>query len=90
MSRSSGQNHAFCDDTRYQAPDFFRYSASDYCSELFSCLLLSVIVRTYALKAVDWEERLGLGMETSRGNDWHAGDGGLLARFSDGTVTDST
>jgi hypothetical protein len=39
---------------------------------------------------VDWEERLGLGMETSRGNDWHAGDGGLLARFSDGTVTDST
>jgi hypothetical protein len=45
---------------------------------------------TYALKAVDWEERLGLGMETSRGNDWHAGDGGLLARFSDGTVTDST
>jgi hypothetical protein len=57
----------------------------------------SVIVRfrakkpyTYALKAVDWEERLGLGMETNRGNDWHAGDGGLLARFSDGTVTDRT
>ena len=55
----------------------------------------SVIVRfrakkpyTYALKAVDWEERLGLGMETNRGNEWHAGDGGLLARFSDGTVTD--
>ena len=45
---------------------------------------------TYALKAVDWEERLGLGMETSRGNDWHAGDCGLLARFSDGTVTDSS
>lgn len=57
----------------------------------------SVIVRfkakrpyTYALKAVDWEERLGLGMETNRGNEWHAGDGGLIARFSDGTVTDST
>ena len=57
----------------------------------------SVIVRfrakkpyTYALKAVDWEERLGLGMETNRGNEWHAGDGGLLARFSDGTVTDDT
>jgi hypothetical protein len=57
----------------------------------------SVIVRfrakrpyTYALKAVDWEERLGLGMETNRGNDWHAGDGGLIARFSDGTVTDGT
>jgi hypothetical protein len=45
---------------------------------------------TYALKAVDWEERLGLGMESNRGNDWHAGDGGLIARFSDGTVTDST
>lgn len=43
---------------------------------------------TYALKAVDWEERLGLGMETNRGNHWHAGDGGLIARFSDGTVTD--
>ncbi len=57
----------------------------------------SVIVRfrarrpiTYALKLVDWEERLGLGMETNRGNDWHAGDGGLVARFSDGTVTDRT
>jgi hypothetical protein len=44
----------------------------------------------YALKAVDWEERLGLGMESNRGNDWHAGDGGLVARFSDGTVTDSS
>lgn len=57
----------------------------------------SVIVRfrakrpyTYALKAVDWEERLGLGMETNRGNDWHAGDGGVMARFSDGTVTDGS
>jgi hypothetical protein len=57
----------------------------------------SVVVRfrakrpySYALKAVDWEERLGLGMETNRGNDWHAGDGGLVARFSDGTVTDSS
>ena len=46
---------------------------------------------TYALKAVDWEERLGLGVETSRGNNWYAGGGGgLLARFSDGIVTDST
>lgn len=45
---------------------------------------------TYALKLVDWEERLGLGMETNRGNDWHAGDGGVVARFSDGTRTDST
>jgi hypothetical protein len=45
---------------------------------------------TYAFKLVDWEERLGLGMETNRGNDWHAGDGGLVARFSDGTQTDSS
>ena len=45
---------------------------------------------TYAFKAVDWEERLGLGMETNRGNQWHAGDGGLAAKFSDGTVTDRT
>jgi len=57
----------------------------------------SVIVRfkakrpyTYALKLVDWEEKLGLGMETNRGNEWHAGDGGAIARFSDGIVTDRT
>jgi hypothetical protein len=57
----------------------------------------SVIVRfkakrpyTYALKMVDWEDKLGLGMERNQGNDWHAGDGGLIARFSDGTVTDSS
>lgn len=57
----------------------------------------SVIVRfkvkrpyTYALKLVDWEDKLGLGMERNQGNDWHAGDGGVIARFSDGTVTDKT
>src|SRR5258708_17271543 len=44
---------------------------------------------TYALKLVDWEERLGLGMETNRGNDWHAGDGGLVSRFSDRPPTHS-
>ena len=43
---------------------------------------------TYALKLVDWEDKLGLGMELNQGNPWHAGDGGLVARFSDGTVTD--
>ena len=55
----------------------------------------SVIVRfrakrpyTYALKLVDWEDKLGLGMELNQGNPWHAGDGGAIARFSDGTVTD--
>ena len=45
---------------------------------------------TYALKLVDWEEKLGLGMEKMPTNDWHSGDGGILARFSDGTVTDSS
>jgi hypothetical protein len=29
-------------------------------------------------------------MELSAGNAWHPGDGGLIARFSDGTVTDSS
>ena len=49
---------------------------------------------TYAFKVVDWEEHLGLGMELfplgPKGNPWHPGDGGLIARFSDGTVTDSS
>ena len=45
---------------------------------------------TLALLLVDWEERLGLGMETMRGDDWFAGDGGVIARFSDGTVTDAS
>jgi hypothetical protein len=45
---------------------------------------------TYALKLVDWEEKLGVGMEKMPNNDWHPGDGGVIARFSDGTVTDST
>jgi hypothetical protein len=45
---------------------------------------------TLAFKLVDWEEKLGLGMEKMPNNDWHSGDGGLIARFSDGTVTDSS
>ena len=45
---------------------------------------------TYAFKLVDWEEKLGLGMEKMPTNDWHSGDGGIIAKFSDGTVTDST
>jgi hypothetical protein len=45
---------------------------------------------TYAFLLVDWEEQLGLGMEQNRGNPWHAGDGGVIARFSDGTVTDGS
>src|SRR6266478_6722425 len=29
-------------------------------------------------------------MEVFQGNTWHSGDGGFIAKFSDGTVTDST
>jgi hypothetical protein len=29
-------------------------------------------------------------MEKMPFNDWHSGDGGIIAKFSDGTVTDST
>jgi len=42
---------------------------------------------TYAIKLVDWEENLGLGTELNGGNNYYAGDGGLIASFSDGTVT---
>jgi hypothetical protein len=45
---------------------------------------------TYALYLVDWEEKLGLGMERMPSNEWHAGDGGIIARFSDGAVTDGS
>ena len=44
---------------------------------------------TYAIKLVDWEENLGLGTELNGGNAYHPGDGGLMASFSDGTVTNS-
>lgn len=44
---------------------------------------------TIALKVVDWEENLGLGTENNRGKDFHPGDGGFIASFSDGTVTNS-
>jgi hypothetical protein len=50
---------------------------------------------TIAFLLVDWEEHLGLGMELfpltgPDRNPWHPGDGGLILRLSDGTVTDST
>jgi hypothetical protein len=45
---------------------------------------------TLVFKLVDWEENLGVASELNRSNPWHPGDGGLIARFSDGTVTDST
>ncbi|OED85857.1 hypothetical protein [Vibrio crassostreae] len=42
---------------------------------------------TIAVKVIDWEENLGLGSEDNRGKAYHAGDGGFIASFSDGTVT---
>jgi hypothetical protein len=50
---------------------------------------------TVAIMGVDWDEHLGLGMELfpssgPKQNPWHPGDGGIIAKFSDGTVTDST
>jgi len=38
---------------------------------------------TIAMKLVDWEENLGLGSENSRGNAFHAGDGGIVAVIKD-------
>jgi len=40
---------------------------------------------TAAVKMVDWEETLGLGVERGRGNKYHPGDGGLVAQFQDAT-----
>lgn len=45
---------------------------------------------TYAVKLVDWEENLGLGTESLGSDAYHPGDGGFIASFSDGTVTDNT
>ena len=45
---------------------------------------------TIAVKLVDWEENPGLGSEINNGNNYHPGDGGFIAQFSDGTVTDET
>jgi len=55
------------------------------------------VKRPYALAflLVDWDEHLGLGMELfpisgPKQNPWYPGDGGLIAKFSDGTMTDSS
>jgi hypothetical protein len=52
---------------------------------------------TLAFKLVDWDEHMGLGMELfpqgprsdrlESGDPWFMGDAGLIARFSDDTVT---
>ncbi len=45
---------------------------------------------TYAIRGVDWDENLGLGTELNGKDPWHPGDGGVIAKFSDSTVTDSS
>lgn len=45
---------------------------------------------TLAVRLVDWEENIGLGTESGNGGNFHPGDGGFIARFSDGTVTDAS
>ena len=45
---------------------------------------------TIAFRLVDWDEKLGVGMEKMPSSEWFPGDGGLMARFSDGTTTDSS
>lgn len=45
---------------------------------------------TISVLLVDWEENLGLGSELQATTNFHPGDGGFIAQFSDGTVTDST
>ena len=51
---------------------------------------------TLAFLVVDWDEHLGLGMEvfpvpvTPKTSKYYPGDGGLIAKFSDGTMTDGT
>lgn len=45
---------------------------------------------TIAVKLVDWEENPGLGSEINNGNNYYPGDGGFIAQFSDGTVTDDS
>ncbi|KZM44867.1 signal peptide protein [Marinomonas sp. SBI22] len=42
-----------------------------------------------AVKVIDWEENLGLGTESNRGSNYHPGDGGFIASFSDGTITNA-
>lgn len=57
-----------------------------------SCVVKFKALKPYTLafKLVDWEENIGLGSEINNNTNYHPGDGGFIAQFSDGTVTDST
>jgi hypothetical protein len=52
-----------------------------------ACRFKATYPMTLALRAVDWEEHLGVGMEYAR---YNVGDGGVVASFSDGTLTDES
>lgn len=43
----------------------------------------------YAIKLIDWEENLGVGTELNGVNSMYPGDGGFIAKFSDGTTTNA-
>lgn len=56
-----------------------------------SCVVKFKVSKPYtiAIKLVDWEENLGVGTEIQSATSlFHPGDGGFIAQFSDGTVTD--
>ncbi len=57
-----------------------------------SCVVKFRVSRPYtiAVKLVDWEENPGLGSEIQGANNFHPGDGGFIAQFSDGTVTNAS
>ncbi len=56
-----------------------------------SCVVKFKVSRPYtiAVKLVDWEENPGLGSEIQGADNYHPGDGGFIAQFSDGTVTNA-
>lgn len=58
-----------------------------------SCVVKFKVSKPYtiAVKLIDWEENVGLGSEIRSATElYHPGDGGFIAQFSDGTVTDAT
>ena len=58
-----------------------------------SCVVKFKVAKPYtiAVKLVDWEENVGLGSEIQSPSVlYHPGDGGFIAQFSDGTVTDAS
>ena len=65
-------------------------------ADLSAKQLDELLITPPAYLLVDWDEKLGLGMEqfpvpvTPATTQWYPGDGGLIARFSDGTMTDAT